>query len=275
MLLSQGVLNILGGAMAALIYSGFGGTPFSVACTLVIGAGLITLLVVARRRSPFSDIPASLIFVANVCPVYLLLWTSQAASATRGLYWTPFEPHGLTCLTIAILAPPVRWIGIPTIVVPPLLATFQHFSFTPDQLQWLPQRPLFAVSAFAAFGVVLYLFRLHDLWLADLAAHSAAEAKMMRKMTNTILAIKDLANSPIQALTLDAETLSRRSPENARLAGRIREASLQLRNLNRILDEYIRQENTDHVKASFDSYEELGMDRPPTRTLTPNQSSES
>jgi hypothetical protein len=187
----------------------------------------------------------------------------------QGLYWTPFEPHGLTCLTIAILAPPVRWIGIPAILVPPALATLQYLSFQPEQLIWLPLRPLFAVFAFAAFGVVLYLFRLHDLWVVDLAANTDAEAKMMRKMTNTVLAIKDLANSPIQSLALDAETLSRKSPENAVIAERIKAASLQLRDLNQILDEYLRRERTDPVKASFDSYNELGAER--SRMKTPKE----
>jgi hypothetical protein len=141
------------------------------------------------------------------------------------------------------------------------LAALQYLRFLPDQLVWLPTRPLISVFAFAAFGVVLYLFRLHDLRVADFAAKAAAEAKMMKKMARAVLAVKDLANSPIQALTLDAETLSRRDPENAAIAERIRTASVELRKLNQILDGYLRKDGAGSIEASFDSYDELGAEK--------------
>jgi hypothetical protein len=262
MLFAQGILNALGGVIAAWSWGALGGGSFYLACAIVILSGLIALIVVSLHPHPFSDISASLIFAANLIPVFLVLWTSHAALATQSVYWIPFEPHGLTCLTIAILAPPVRWIGIPAILVSPILASLQYMNLARDQLRWLPARPLLSVFAFAAFSVVLYLFRLRGLRVAAFAAKATAEAEMMRKMTRTVIAVKDLANSPIQALTLDAETLSRRNPENAEIAARIRTSCLQLRNLNHILDEYLRREKIDPVDTSFDSYDELGVERP-------------
>ena len=88
---------------------------------------------------------------------------------------------------------------------------------------------------------------------------------MMKRMTRTVLAIKDLANSPIQALTLDAETLKRKDMENAAIALRIEQATVQLSELNRILDEYLRGSPTSDVTASFDPYDELGA-RPNTES---------
>jgi hypothetical protein len=257
MLLYQGVLNIVGAILAILVWARYLSGFLDSVCGVAIVSGALTMFIVARRERQFSNLTASIVFAANLIPVYLVLWASQTAMAAGSVYWVPFQPHGLSSLTIAILAPPVAWIGALAVAAPAVLAIIQYMNFSPEQIAWLPPDPVFLPSAFGAFAVVLYFFRLRSLSIAEFAARKDAEAEMMKKMTRTVLAIKDLANSPIQALTLDAETLKRKDMENAAIALRIEQATAQLRKLNRVLDECLRGSPKGDVVASFDPYAEL------------------
>jgi hypothetical protein len=211
----------------------------------------------ALTRFIFSDALASILFSANLIPVYGLLWIVDGHLADQGKFWVPFRPHELSSLAIAVLAPPLRTIGILAIMIFPALATLRYSLFQPEQLVWLPARPLIPPFAFAMFALVLYFFRLQGLRIAKQAAEKGAELKMMRKLARSVLAIKDLANSPIQSLTLDSELLSRRHPEEAELTNRIRSAISKLQELNNILDSHAPKKENLEGQVSLDSMAEL------------------
>lgn len=258
LLISQGILNMAGGLLSAVFSWGHFKSPlYELALFLCIASGALTILAVIVRKNSWSDRTSSLIFGANLIPVCGMIWASQAASASLGQYWVPFQANELSCLTIAILAPPKRRIGVFAILMFPVLALLQYMNFSPEQIALIPTRPLMAPIAFGAFALILYLFRLRELSIADFAAKKDAETQMMKKMTRTLLAIKDLANSPIQALTLDAETLKLKHAAATEIASRIEKSALQLRDLNRILDEQLRESMKSSAQISFNPHEEL------------------
>jgi hypothetical protein len=257
MLMAQAGLNVVGGLLASVMWLSLQRGSLKAASVVSLATGILGLILLSRRKAPLSDLSSSVVFAVSLFPAYWILWSSDAALAVRHESWVPFQPHELACLAIAIMAPKVRWIGIPAILAVPLLATTQYFGLTPEQVDWLPVRPLLAPIAFAAFAVVLYLFRLRGLRVAELAARKEAEARMMTELTRKIMAIKDLANSPVQALIVDAELLKARHPDDPALARRIRKATRQLEELNHILDERVRADASGPVRASLDSYEEL------------------
>ncbi len=261
MLLYQGMLNAVGALLALLMWGRFGGVTLDLICGILIASGVATLIWVPRLRAPLSDSAATLLFALNLVPVYAALWISEAVLASRGTLWVPFQPHGLSSLTIAILTPPIRRVGVPTILLPAILAALQFETFSGDQQALLPPNSLYEPWVSAIFAEVLYFYKLHTFRIADFAAARETEAQLMRKTTRTILAIKDLANSPIQSLTVDAEILKELHPEDSPVARRIGKSAFQLRQLNRILDEYLRGNGGIVVEPSIDPREELSKER--------------
>jgi hypothetical protein len=253
-LFSQGALNLVGGFLAIIMWGRLESSVLDWMAILSILSGAMTTIFVMKRQDPLSDSTTSLIFGLNLIPVYGLLWLSNSVISQQHRIWVPFEPHELACLTIAFLAPPGIAIGVLGILLIPVLAEFQYMGFSPEQLTWLPAHPLFAPMAFGTFALVLYFFRRHGVRIADLAAKSEAETQAMKKVTHAIHSIKDLANSPIQALTLDAETLKAKHPEDAQIANRIERSVNQLRDLNQLLDEHLRGSTDSSVQDSFDPY---------------------
>lgn len=257
MLFSQGALNFLGGLPTATLWTLSRSPVLEWAHVISMISGIGVIIFVVTRRKVLSNLSASLIFAVNLIPAYWLVWTSNAAHSTQGRFWIPFQAHQLACLTVAILAPPNRKIGALTILLFPALAILQYETFSPEQLAWLPARAVVAPILFGGFALILYFFSLRGIGIAELAAKTEAEVQMMEKVTHAILAIKDLANSPIQALSLDAETLRRKHSEDAPVAARIEKSVNQLRELNRILDEHLRGSASASIEASFDPHEKL------------------
>jgi len=240
MLAGQGMLNAVGGLFAIVFAGGLGDGMFDLACAVLIVSGAWSAAYALRERNP-TDLRASMLFFANLIPVFAVLWGMEAASAGVGVPWDPFEAHQLSCLTIAMLAPPVAWIGLFSISLVPALAFAQYVTMAPEVVGILPAKPLAAPFVYAAFGILLYLYRLRAIRISRLAANQEAHARAMARMSRTILSVKDLANSPLQALLLDAETLKLRSPEDLPIAKRIEQATAQLKELNHILDVHLRE----------------------------------
>lgn len=223
----------------------------------ILDINLLTMGWVLTRVRKIGDGLASLIFAMNLIPVFVILWFSGMTASGLEKFWVPFQAHELSCLTIAILAPPKRAVGILAILLIPVLAFLQFRSFSVQELAYLPDRPMVAPIAFAAFALVLYLFRIRGIEITSLVAKSDAETAMMKKLNRTILALKDLTNSPLQSLTLDAEILKRMHPETGPVASRVEKSVAQLTDLNRILDQQLRGSAIESEDVSFDPYDEI------------------
>src|SRR5262245_9335218 len=76
MLLYQGVLIILGAIMAVVMW-GYRSQSLDLVYVVLIVSGALTMFVVARSDGQLSNLTASLVFAANLLPVYWILWASQ------------------------------------------------------------------------------------------------------------------------------------------------------------------------------------------------------
>jgi hypothetical protein len=239
LLLGQATLNFLGAAIGLLLSKGAIDFPVLMAAMLVVLGGLLSWGE-SRSRETVSDSRASACFVLGLLPVYLFVWMLQArdGAAVYGTLWTPFRHHELSVLTVALLAPPVIWMGVACILCFPLLAYIQLQQFPLEVLAHIESRPLVPIVAFSLFALGLYLFRMRWRKIACSAAEREAEVRLMKRFTNSILAIKDLANSPLQAILLDVDLLQKKHPDCAEVAGRIGKSAEKLRDLNKVLNAY-------------------------------------
>lgn len=235
MLLSQGVLNLLGGFILGALWAYQEDFFVYLSSASAMFMGAFTCYFALKRQTISSRLSSSL-FAVNLIPAYYGAWIDEKLTASQGSFWVPFQGYELCALALAILAPPARFIGVFGILIFLVMAWLQFLSFSPAQLDLLPQRPMAAPLAFTAFALVLYFFRLQGLKISELIAHREAEVRMMTKFTQTILAIKDFANSPLQSLTIDAELLRRQHPSTSAITERMQRSLSKLQELNQVLD---------------------------------------
>src|SRR5262249_8383675 len=69
-------------------------------------------------------------------------------------------------------------------------------------------------------------------------AHAQAEAASLERFTRSMLAVRDLTNTPLQTLELNVALMARRLPEERAHLDRMQRALDAFRRLNGILDAY-------------------------------------
>lgn len=260
LLICQGLLNILGGVMNLTMRFHSTSLIFYLSCFLVIVSG-IAGSIVGFRNTNLSDKKSSFLFFMVLAPVYLFLWIDHEVGSNQTKFWIPFQPHLLSCLTVAILTPPIKWIGVLSIVLFPVLACIQFFTFSADQLAWFPANALWSAVVFGVFALVLYFYRIQSMKIALSIARSNAKLEMLKKMAQSAAAIKDLTNSPIQNLTFDAEILRQQYPNTVAIANRIDLATSKINELNKVMETYLRTEPEPQNSLALDAKTDLGKNK--------------
>jgi multisubunit Na+/H+ antiporter MnhB subunit len=254
----QGALNALGALLSLLIMRGADvAWPQGVTCA----SGIVLILLAHRYRAVWNARVSSLAFLGAMVPVVWLVWSAQAHQAKLHAPFSAFQEHQLCVLTAATLAPSRVWAGLVAIALFAGAASLQYAEFDPAARALAAHGALQGVGASTAFAVALLAFRVRSRHTAEVAWRAAEEARMMAELASTFMAVRDLANSPIQALMLEAEMLRMKHPETAAVADRLRRTTKKLAELNAIIDDHVRT-SADATKASFDAHAVLeSLDR--------------
>ncbi len=200
-----------------------------------IGVGAVLLVYLRVFRASPSVQRASFAFLVNNSVISLALWVTSGHFAAAVDHWVPFQASKLAVLTVALLAPAELYVGVTTILIftiPPLV---KLWTFSPAVRSKLPVGEPFAMVAFGAFALFLLAYRLrrHALEVELLKSH--AEAVALEASAGRFLAIRDMANTPLQTLEINAALLADVS-EARPYADRIRRSVARLREWHGMLD---------------------------------------
>jgi hypothetical protein len=226
--------------------------PFILSAT--VGMVLLAVSLAARKRAPAWL--ASIIFVLNNSAIVVALWLTHPYYATHAQRWMPFQANKLGAMTVALLAPEL-WAGLVSIVSLAGAAVIQFSLFPEGMRTAIDHSEPMATFAFGGFAIVLLGHRLYRIKVERNMAQRAADASVLERLGRASLAIRDLANTPLQTIRLSAAVLSARSPELGELIARIERAADQLSALGEALaDGPLTLERTYH-DLSFDALDVL------------------
>lgn len=226
--------------------------------TMAVGAALLLQLLL--KRSTMTVREATWIFIINNAVIVACLWITSAYFAADTRSWTPFQAHKLSVLAVALLAPPARWAGLLTIGLFAGSGVLRFETFPSAIRDRMPLSEPWALVAFAAFAAVLLLYRLRSQKLYSDLARVHAEAVANEKIARRFLAIRDLANTPLQTLEGDAALLAR-MPGGEERAKRMARSLKRLREWQHLLHEDpTRPSSWADQDASFDAREVLRDD---------------
>jgi hypothetical protein len=223
----------------------------------LVSIAVAALLWIPLARARRSATVSQWIFVINNAVIVLALWSRTAYWANEGWVWIPFQAHKLSVITAALIAPGL----IPGLVVIAFFggaAIVQWSLFPAVERASLALGEPWAMLSWSAFAVVLLLSRMRrqNLHLALVLAR--AEAMTLRRLARHLLAVRDLANTPLQTLEINTALVG--SVPGAELyADRMRRSLERLREWQRILE-------TDSVAISgedplaFDARRVLGLE---------------
>jgi hypothetical protein len=218
-----------------------------------VGAALALVLVVGRRRTSVRW--SSVAFLANAVAINVFLWVVNTRYAVDVPALVPYQPNKLGALIVAVLAPEL-WVGVLTILLYTGSAVVHHL-LLPAALEANALGEPWASAIYGAIALALLCLQLRHRKADWAAIGLQSERAAMEQLAASAMAIRDLANTPLQTVELTTATLSRKHPGLRPEFDRIARALERMRELNAILLQYefrVAWKNTDE---SFDPRERL------------------
>jgi len=216
------------------------------------------------RRSQ-SVALANAIFLLVDAVIIISLVSSTQHIAESGLNWVPFRANQLGALAIAILAPPVTWVGVIAIVGLIGAAIFQFALFDPSIRAHMPFGDPWSTLIFGGFAMALLFYRRRADDTAREYVRAQAESESYQHYARNMLALRDLANTPLQTMLNIVTLLRARGPDLAEPADQLERAIKRLSQLERAvrpLEQHLQWRAGDE---SWDPKAQLGLEASPRR----------
>jgi hypothetical protein len=202
---------------------------------MLLNAGILSLLVVRSHR-PDARL-AGRLFLVNALVVIAALWFSNEACAESGRPWVPFQANKLGMFTVALLAPEPR-VGVLGIAAYAGASLLQLATLSSAALGRLALGEPWATVAIAAFAAVMLVFWSRRDARERRLSRAYEEARARERVARVLLEIRDLANTPLQTISLSTALLRRQKPELQSVLGRVDRALQKLSELDTITRRY-------------------------------------
>jgi hypothetical protein len=202
--------------------------------SMVVSTALFVILFVRRHR-PNAQL-AAVFFVVNAAALGFAFFMRDPHYAELS-NWMPFQASKLACIVAALLAPRL-WAAFAGIGIHALGSILVLWTVAPSVRQHIVFEPM-GIIGFALVGGVLAFHRLRRLALEREVAIARAEKLGAERLARTLVAVRDLANTPIQTIEMCHEILrvggSEAHPE---ASARLQRAIERLRKLSLLLARY-------------------------------------
>jgi hypothetical protein len=208
----------------------------------VQAAGILTssgaLWALHSRLFPRSRSISNLLFVLVLLPTVVMAWMVDDARAAHSATWVPYEPNKLSALTLAIIAPPGWPIGVISILLFVGSAILHHLMLADAIRARMSAGEPFGIIAYGVFALVILGFKQRGYTLRGELEHARAEKVALERVARVSMALRDLANTPVQTLELVRQRLLTDDPQIAVQTERMGRALERLQRLNDILGPY-------------------------------------
>lgn len=208
----------------------------------VQAAGILTssgaLWALRGRWARRSQARSNLLFLLVLLPTVVMAWMVDEARAAHSAYWVPYEPNKLSVLTLAIIAPPGWPIGMLAILLFVGSALLHHMMLAPGLRARMSAGEPFGIIAYGVFALVMLGFKQRGYVLRGELEHERAEKVALERVARVSMALRDLANTPVQTLELVRQRLLTDDPQLSVQTERMGRALERLRRLNDLLAPY-------------------------------------
>jgi hypothetical protein len=230
------VLNLVGMPMEMAIVRTVPEVSASPAiASMAVSAVLLAILLARRRRPPVAL--GEVAFFVNLAVNLAALWWIGRSYAGSGRLWMPFQEYKLGMVTVAMIAPQ-PWAGGVGVAAYAIASFLQRASFDPTTRDHLVMTEPWATIAFGVFSVIVLVYRVRQQRIEHAFAVTRARIEVTERYARVMIAVRDLANTPIQIIALAAEAARRREPGVGHLMDRVDRSLARLRELDRRLRGY-------------------------------------
>ena len=242
-------LTLIGIPLELKIEQAVPGVPrWPALATLGLALAMLGILLVLRNHK--DPRPAIAAFLINNLAIAAMLWITAGHYAVAPRTWIPFQANKLSMLTVAVLAP-TTWVGAITIGLYSVSAFLGFAALDAAARGRLPVGEPWALIAYLLFACVILLYRARQQRIEERMVCAESEAANLAHMARVFLAVRDLANTPLQ--TIAATTAMLEEIPAARVhAQRLRRSLDRMKEWEQILGEESRHLRWAETDTAFD-----------------------
>jgi PAS domain S-box-containing protein len=203
--------------------------------TGAVDISLLALLVLlGPRPGPFAH---SVIAVGAAVTI-VQTWITNELAMTSSVRFGPFEGYKLLAIALALMAPSSWWLGLGAISATAVFPVVQTYLWSPAVRHRLPAAEPWMTVFYSVAALALFFFRRRQLEALGRAVRVETRASEMERSIRKLLAVRDLANSPLQSIETTLAVLRIRHPESLEQLDRIERQFDRLRTLSTVLSRY-------------------------------------
>lgn len=233
-----GGLGTIGLTVDAIVGTPQGGPAIQFVASVICG---LLWMATYTARPPRTTLYGSAIFLLLDAAIIIALWVKTDQIAGSGLHWVPFRAHQLGAIAIALIAPPVAWVGVVALVTLVGAAVLQFMLFDPAIRAQMPFGDPWTTLFFGGFALGILFYRRRGDRMERDTAHAEAEAENYQRFARAMIAVRDLSTTPLQTLTNMVVLLRQHGPELRAIADRLERAVARLTELERATRPFERQ----------------------------------
>jgi hypothetical protein len=203
---------------------------------VVMLSSAATLVLLHLRRGRPSVRLGNLAFTLNNVAALAALWATDTRLVGTH-HWNPFDAQKLGALTVALLAPPSAWVGVVNIAAFTLIPVAEVLWWAPGLRAELPPATPFASVIYGCFALGVFGLQLRRVARTQHEAEHQAETAAAEHFARMVLALRDLANTPLQTIELTLGRVGQAGELGSEARARLRRACAKLIEIARLLEE--------------------------------------
>jgi hypothetical protein len=223
------------------------------------GLAFFCLILVSRQRPRGVTVAA---FHGNIVVSAVALFVTNGQLAASGVRFQAFLGFKAYLIMGALLLPEDLLIAVPFFVAGAILPAIEWATWPAAWHSALSVGEPLGTVAVGVLAVTLYAHRVRSTALQRRMANTEAQALAMQRIARMSLAVRDLANTPLQTLELGLEVMERGQPVSPEQRERLWRAMARLRDLNRLLEPYAQGVTWLPGDESIDSEQVLSRSTP-------------
>jgi hypothetical protein len=229
------LLGVVGTVMGVAGFWRVSGPALRTVQALGILLGGSVYLWLHARGPAFSRRQSNALFLIVLVPTVVMTWLADDARAAHHQSWVPYEPNKLSALTLALIAPPGWSTGIAGILLFVGSALIHHLTWSDAVRPRISAGEPFGIIAYGVFALVVLGFKQRGNRLRAELERARAEKVALERLARVSIALRDLANTPVQTLELVRRRLLCADPQLGLQTERMGRALERLHRLNDIL----------------------------------------
>jgi hypothetical protein len=229
-----GGIAVFGAACELVLFGRIVG-PWHWVPFLVFGVVFLALAIGVPR--PSRPLLWTAYAIMNTSGLYAL-WVNNQQLAASGVTFQTFTGFKLMVIVGALTLPADLTIAVPSLLLAVLVPVIEWSTWPPE---WRAHSAVGEPLGTVFYGLVamaLYAQRVRSAVLQHRLYHSEAQRVITQEVARIALAMKDLANTPLQTLTAGLAVLRGRDG-GAEQVERLQRAVSQLSELNHLLEPYL------------------------------------